>query len=105
MTPGTSNPYRTRAGGANAKNHATFVIAGASLAGAEAAEANEIRTEFIASRRVGGCVFAGMNVGIWDVTGAVPQLIRGRGIADDRRLADRDVPLDSLLPIAASSAP
>jgi 3-phenylpropionate/trans-cinnamate dioxygenase ferredoxin reductase subunit len=47
---------------------------------------------------------AGMNVGVWDVSEPIQQLIRGRVSIDDRRLADPDVPLEQLALIADPSA-
>ena len=40
-----------------------------------------------------------MNVGVWDVTDTIQQLIRERVAVDDRRLADTDVPLEDLAPV------
>jgi 3-phenylpropionate/trans-cinnamate dioxygenase ferredoxin reductase subunit len=53
--------------------------------------------EFIAFWLVGDRVVAGMNVNVWDVNEAVQHLIREGAAIDDRRLADRDVPLDQLV--------
>ena len=53
--------------------------------------------EFIAFWLVGDRVVAGMNVNVWDVNEAVQHLIREGAAVDDRRLADRDVPLDHLV--------
>jgi 3-phenylpropionate/trans-cinnamate dioxygenase ferredoxin reductase subunit len=52
--------------------------------------------EFIAFWLAADRVVAGMNVGVWDVTDHIQRLIRGRVAVDDRRLADTDVPLESL---------
>jgi 3-phenylpropionate/trans-cinnamate dioxygenase ferredoxin reductase component len=56
--------------------------------------------EFIAFWLVGERVVAGMNVNVWDVTDAIQRLIRERVAVDDARLADPDVPLESLAPEA-----
>jgi 3-phenylpropionate/trans-cinnamate dioxygenase ferredoxin reductase subunit len=45
-----------------------------------------------------GSVLAGMNVNVWDVNEHVQALIRSRAAVDPARLADRDVPLESLIP-------
>jgi len=37
-----------------------------------------------------------MNVNVWDVTDHIQRLIRERVAIDDRRLADADVPLETL---------
>jgi 3-phenylpropionate/trans-cinnamate dioxygenase ferredoxin reductase component len=60
--------------------------------------------EFIAFWLAGDRVLAGMNVGVWDVTESIQRLIRERVPVDDRRLADPDVPLDELGPVARASA-
>ena len=52
--------------------------------------------EFIAFWLVDDRVVAGMNVGVWDVTDQIQNLIRARVTVDDRRLADTDVPLEDL---------
>jgi 3-phenylpropionate/trans-cinnamate dioxygenase ferredoxin reductase subunit len=39
---------------------------------------------------------AGMNANVWDVTGPIGDLIRGRRPVDPSRLADPDVPLDEV---------
>jgi 3-phenylpropionate/trans-cinnamate dioxygenase ferredoxin reductase component len=52
--------------------------------------------EFIALWMTGERVVAGMNVNVWDVTDPIQQLIRAGVPADDRRLADPDVPIDEL---------
>jgi 3-phenylpropionate/trans-cinnamate dioxygenase ferredoxin reductase subunit len=54
--------------------------------------------EFIAFWLAGDRVLAGMNVNVWDVVEPIQRLIRGRIAVDDRRLADADVPLDTLAP-------
>jgi 3-phenylpropionate/trans-cinnamate dioxygenase ferredoxin reductase subunit len=53
--------------------------------------------EFIAFWISDGHVVAGMNVNVWDVNDAIRVLIRERVTADDRRLADPDVPIDQLV--------
>jgi 3-phenylpropionate/trans-cinnamate dioxygenase ferredoxin reductase component len=60
--------------------------------------------EFIVFWLAGDRVMAGMNVGVWDVSEPIQQLIRGRVSIDDRRLADPDVPLEQLALIADPSA-
>jgi len=52
--------------------------------------------EFIAFWLVEDRVVAGMNVNVWDVTDHIQRLIRERVAIDDRRLADADVPLETL---------
>ena len=52
---------------------------------------------FIAFWMADGRVTAGMNVNTWDVTAPIQQLIRSRAVIDPARLADPDVPLDSLV--------
>jgi 3-phenylpropionate/trans-cinnamate dioxygenase ferredoxin reductase subunit len=52
--------------------------------------------EFIAFWLVADRVVAGMNVNVWDVTDDIQRLIRARVSVDDARLADPDVPLESL---------
>jgi 3-phenylpropionate/trans-cinnamate dioxygenase ferredoxin reductase subunit len=54
--------------------------------------------EFIAFWLAGDRVVAGMNVNVWDVTDHIQRLIRARVAVDDRRLADPDVPLETLAP-------
>ena len=54
--------------------------------------------EFITFWLVDDRVVAGMNVGVWDVTDQIQNLIRARATVDDRRLADTDVPLEDLAP-------
>jgi 3-phenylpropionate/trans-cinnamate dioxygenase ferredoxin reductase subunit len=58
--------------------------------------------EFIAFWVTGDRVVAGMNVNVWDVNDTIQRLIRERTAVDDRRLADPDVPLEGLLPVAGS---
>ena len=60
--------------------------------------------EFIAFWLVDDRVVAGMNVGVWDVTDAIQDLIRARVTVDDRRLADTDVPLEDLAPATEAGA-
>jgi 3-phenylpropionate/trans-cinnamate dioxygenase ferredoxin reductase subunit len=60
--------------------------------------------EFIAFWLDGDRVIAGMNVNVWDVTDTIQNLIRGRVVVDDRRLADPDVPLESLAPETGGDA-
>ena len=52
--------------------------------------------EFIAFWLAGGQVLAGMNVNVWDVTDPIKDLIRSRALVDPARLADPQVPLESL---------
>jgi 3-phenylpropionate/trans-cinnamate dioxygenase ferredoxin reductase subunit len=52
--------------------------------------------EFIAFWLVDDRVVAGMNVGVWDVTEHIQNLIRTRATVDDRRLADTNVPVEDL---------
>jgi 3-phenylpropionate/trans-cinnamate dioxygenase ferredoxin reductase subunit len=52
--------------------------------------------EFIAFWLVDDRVVAGMNVGVWDVTDHIQNLIRTGATVDDRRLADTDVPVEDL---------
>jgi 3-phenylpropionate/trans-cinnamate dioxygenase ferredoxin reductase subunit len=54
------------------------------------------RREFIAFWMDGRRVIAGMNFNVWDVNEAIQSLIRSRAEVDDGRLADADVPLESL---------
>jgi 3-phenylpropionate/trans-cinnamate dioxygenase ferredoxin reductase subunit len=61
--------------------------------------------EFIAFWMVGDRVVAGMNVNVWDVTDAIRGLIRSRVAVDDRRLADPEVPLETLAPAEQTSTP
>jgi 3-phenylpropionate/trans-cinnamate dioxygenase ferredoxin reductase subunit len=59
---------------------------------------NTASREFIAFWLHEDRVVAGMNVNVWDVSDPIRRLIAERVPADDRRLADPDVPLDELLP-------
>jgi 3-phenylpropionate/trans-cinnamate dioxygenase ferredoxin reductase component len=52
--------------------------------------------EFIAFWMAGDRVVAGMNVNVWDVTGAIQEIVRERTPVEDRRLADPDVPLEEI---------
>jgi 3-phenylpropionate/trans-cinnamate dioxygenase ferredoxin reductase subunit len=54
--------------------------------------------EFIAFWLRGGCVAAGMNVNVWDVTDHVQALVRSGTPVEDAALADPDVPLTELAP-------
>jgi 3-phenylpropionate/trans-cinnamate dioxygenase ferredoxin reductase component len=60
--------------------------------------------EFIAFWLLDDRVIAGMNVGVWDVTEYIQELIRARVTVDDRRLADTDVPVEDLAPTSAAGA-
>jgi 3-phenylpropionate/trans-cinnamate dioxygenase ferredoxin reductase subunit len=60
--------------------------------------------EFIAFWLSGGRVVAGMNMNVWDVTEPIQRIIRGREVVDARRLADPDVPLEDLHPVAGGAA-
>jgi 3-phenylpropionate/trans-cinnamate dioxygenase ferredoxin reductase component len=60
--------------------------------------------EFIAFWLADDRVVAGMNVGVWDVTDHIQNLIRARATVDDRRLADTDVPLEDLAAAARAGA-
>jgi 3-phenylpropionate/trans-cinnamate dioxygenase ferredoxin reductase subunit len=60
--------------------------------------------EFIAFWLLGDRVVAGMNVGVWDVTDAIQDLIRAQVTIDERRLADTDVPLGDLTPATGAGA-
>ncbi len=53
--------------------------------------------EFIAFWMQGDRVVAGMNVNVWGVTDAIQRLITEPVAADDRQLADADIPLDDLV--------
>lgn len=57
--------------------------------------------ELIAFWIVDGRVAAGMNVNVWDVAEPIQALIRSRAPVDPARLADPEVPLETLLPAAA----
>jgi 3-phenylpropionate/trans-cinnamate dioxygenase ferredoxin reductase component len=59
--------------------------------------------EFIAFWLAGDHVVAGMNVNVWDVTDPIQRLIRERVAADDRRLADPDIPLEELVLVEGGS--
>jgi len=59
--------------------------------------------EFIAFWIAGDRVVAGMNLNVWDVTDPLQRLIRERIAVDDHRLADPDIPLDDLLPVAGGN--
>jgi 3-phenylpropionate/trans-cinnamate dioxygenase ferredoxin reductase subunit len=48
-----------------------------------------------------GAVLAGMNINVWDVNEQVQALIRSRAVVEPARLADPDLPLESLLPASA----
>jgi 3-phenylpropionate/trans-cinnamate dioxygenase ferredoxin reductase subunit len=52
--------------------------------------------EFIAFWVAGGRVLAGMNVNIWDVNDKIESLVRARHPVEATRLADPNVPLDTL---------
>ena len=54
--------------------------------------------EFMAFWLVGDRVVAGMNVNVWDVTDHIQRLIRARVAVDAGRLADPDIPLETLVP-------
>jgi 3-phenylpropionate/trans-cinnamate dioxygenase ferredoxin reductase subunit len=58
--------------------------------------------EFIAFWIAGGRVVAGMNVNVWDVTDPIQRLIRERVVVDDRRLADPDIALETLVEVGAA---
>ena len=60
--------------------------------------------EFIAFWLVGDRVVAGMNVGVWDVTDAIQDLIRARVTVDLRRLTDTDIALEDLTPATGAGA-
>jgi 3-phenylpropionate/trans-cinnamate dioxygenase ferredoxin reductase subunit len=60
--------------------------------------------EFIAFWLTGDRVVAGMNVNVWDVIDPIQRLIAERVAVDDRRLADRDVPLEELAPAGTGSS-
>ncbi len=53
--------------------------------------------EFIAFWLVEDRVVAGMNVNVWDATDSIKRLISERVAVDDRRLADPDLPLETLV--------
>jgi 3-phenylpropionate/trans-cinnamate dioxygenase ferredoxin reductase component len=54
--------------------------------------------EFVAFWLREGLVVAGMNVNVWDVNEQLQALIRSRRTVDAATLADRDTPLESLVP-------
>jgi 3-phenylpropionate/trans-cinnamate dioxygenase ferredoxin reductase subunit len=54
------------------------------------------KREFIAFWLDHGLVVAGMNANVWDVTGPIGEIIRGRRVVDPARLADADVPLEEV---------
>ncbi len=54
------------------------------------------KREFIAFWLDHGRVVAGMNANVWDVTGPIGDIIRGRRAVDPARLADPDVPLEEV---------
>jgi 3-phenylpropionate/trans-cinnamate dioxygenase ferredoxin reductase subunit len=60
--------------------------------------------EFIAFWLLGDRVVAGMNVGVWNVTDTIQQVIRDRVAVDDGRLADVEVPLESHLTVAEAGS-
>jgi 3-phenylpropionate/trans-cinnamate dioxygenase ferredoxin reductase subunit len=53
--------------------------------------------EFIAFWLKDGCVVAGMNVNVWEVTDAIQAIIRSRRPVDLQRLRDPGVPLEDLV--------
>jgi 3-phenylpropionate/trans-cinnamate dioxygenase ferredoxin reductase component len=57
--------------------------------------------EFVAFWLTDGQVRAGMNVNVWDVTGAIAGLVRSADPVDPARLADPTIPLTE---VAGSSA-
>jgi len=57
---------------------------------------DRVGREFIAFWVAGGKVVAGMNVNIWDVNEAIQGVIRRGNQVDPIKLADADVPLESL---------
>jgi len=66
-------------------------------AGAEVVyRGDRVGREFIAFWVTGGKVVAGMNVNIWDVNEAVQGIIRRGNQVDHAKLADADIPLESL---------
>jgi 3-phenylpropionate/trans-cinnamate dioxygenase ferredoxin reductase component len=58
---------------------------------------------FIAFWLSEGHVVAGMNVNVWDETAAIQQLIRTATPLNPERLADHDIPLEELAPLAAAN--
>jgi 3-phenylpropionate/trans-cinnamate dioxygenase ferredoxin reductase subunit len=61
--------------------------------------------EFLAFWMVGDRVVAGMNVNVWDVADPIRRLIHARVAVEDQRLADPDVPLESLAPAEEGTTP
>jgi 3-phenylpropionate/trans-cinnamate dioxygenase ferredoxin reductase subunit len=55
------------------------------------------RREFIAFSLSHGRVLAGMNVNIWDVAEPIQALVRSGKPVDQSKLADPQVPLETLL--------
>jgi 3-phenylpropionate/trans-cinnamate dioxygenase ferredoxin reductase subunit len=55
--------------------------------------------EFIAFWLRGERIVAGMNVNVWDVVDPIQRLIRDRVGVDEHRLADPEVPLETLAPV------
>ena len=68
----------------------TFLIVGASLTGAKAAE--ELR-----ALGFDGRVVAGMNVNVWDVREHIQALVRAGQPAEVAALADPAIPLEALV--------
>jgi 3-phenylpropionate/trans-cinnamate dioxygenase ferredoxin reductase subunit len=60
--------------------------------------------EFIAFWLTGDRVAAGMNINVWDVVDPIRRLIRERVPVDERRLADPDIPLETLAPAEQAGA-
>jgi 3-phenylpropionate/trans-cinnamate dioxygenase ferredoxin reductase subunit len=59
--------------------------------------------EFIAFWIAGDRVVAGMNFNVWDINDDIQRLIGRRVAVDDRRLADPDVPIETLVPEGSSA--
>jgi 3-phenylpropionate/trans-cinnamate dioxygenase ferredoxin reductase subunit len=59
---------------------------------------------FIAFWLRGRRVIAGMSVNVWDVVDPIGRLIRERVPVDDRRLADPDIPLETLAPVVQGAS-
>src|SRR5262245_17516423 len=59
--------------------------------------------EFIAFWLQDGRVVAGLNMNVWDVNEPIRELIRSRAEIDPKRLADDEVPIESLAPEGARS--
>jgi 3-phenylpropionate/trans-cinnamate dioxygenase ferredoxin reductase component len=55
-----------------------------------------VTREFVAFWITADRVVAGMNVNVWEVTDSIKRLIGERVAVDDRRLADPDLPLETL---------